>query len=149
LGEDSVGIVVVVLNGSGIHQADILSCGANNKEQKSSPQGARRTQRFIVFLCALGGLRGEILFDDYATHHLLKIRTLLSFGEINRHLWKRYMEGLGGHDMTERIVPKGLVDDLRRLIVEARQDVARTVNSSLAWIPMEGTRPNNFSGANP
>lgn len=27
--------------------------------------------------------------------------------------------------MTERIVPKGLVDDLRRLIVEARQDVAR------------------------
>jgi len=37
------------------------------------------------------------------------------------------MEGLGGHDMTERIVLKGLVDDLRRLIVEARQDVARTV----------------------
>ncbi|MGA2261084.1 MAG: hypothetical protein ABSH28_06590 [Acidobacteriota bacterium] len=33
--------------------------------------------------------------------------------------------------MTERIVPKGLVDDLHRLIVEARQDVARTVNSAL------------------
>jgi hypothetical protein len=33
--------------------------------------------------------------------------------------------------MTERIVPRALLEDLRRLIAEARLDVARTVNSTL------------------
>jgi predicted nuclease of restriction endonuclease-like (RecB) superfamily len=36
--------------------------------------------------------------------------------------------------MTGRIVPRRLVEDLRRLIVEARQDVARTVNSALVLL---------------
>lgn len=33
--------------------------------------------------------------------------------------------------MTERIVPKGFFEDLRRLIEKARHDVARAVNSTL------------------
>lgn len=36
--------------------------------------------------------------------------------------------------MTERIVPRALVEDLRRLIVETRQNVARTVNSALVLL---------------
>jgi predicted nuclease of restriction endonuclease-like (RecB) superfamily len=36
--------------------------------------------------------------------------------------------------MTQPIVPKGLLDDLRRLICEAREDVAQTVNSALVTL---------------
>jgi hypothetical protein len=36
--------------------------------------------------------------------------------------------------MTEAIVPKGLLNDIRNLIAAARQDIARTVNSALVLL---------------